>query len=838
MEKLISELKTLLLRNSPILFTGSGFSKFAKTKDGKDLPDGQSLKDKLLTSLLKLEPKSTDYKELMNSTLSDICDYCIQERTPLHLTDLLLEIYSSCKPANFHKSFTKYQWKKIYTTNIDDVLENSFDPNKLNVQNLNRPKVTESMGRIEYLKLHGCVRNPSAGFVFSSRDYIDSMMKSRDYRFNQFGQDIQFEDFVFVGTDNNEINLDYYLQLYESSIGSSSKGRLIFINPYPSLIFKAKVKKIGGKLIEWTTEQFGDFLEKEILNTSTPMKKIESDIDGFYILNNKVANFSKIKDYHSDLYLGYEPKWLDIYFDWDFINEKIQTSFDAYRYYLERHSISKSVYCLVGKSLIGKSVYLKRLSHTLYQDDFEVIEFRGKRFDVFSLVKYAQESPKQKFCLCIDNASYYYGTFRQLMSRFPKQKTLIIITSSRPFFHSRKVYNLMTGDFQEHYIDYKLEDVFANTIESKLEEKGFLGELRKYEKSERIDKIKANNDISSVLFSITYGRGFYRRFNENIKTRFNHLDAGKEILVMLSIFHQLDLGYLPLELITLIYQTQTKMALKEVDDFSKSNEYNGIELRNTFLAKSILGRVPKTQIINNIKEILVTISPQVTEGLHSYWNEMHATLIKEKLLRKRLGLTTNEIKNLLFGIQQYYSDNYNYWIQVGIAEQMENDFDKALNHFKQAESLSPNSYMVKNAIARNFLKQANSQKDHNYAQPYFEEGEKLIQQLIENREEFQVKAFSTHCYLYEKINYLRKFKIAPSNTELKRLFNLLTNIIEKTPEDGMARHISNHFYNYLKENNRTNIINIRFHDLSKLKTLFEHYNIDIDAIFEDFEIDE
>ncbi len=193
---------------------------------------------------------------------------------------------------------------------------------------------------------------------------------------------------------------------------------------------------------------------------------------------------------------------------------------------------------------------------------------------------------------------------------------------------------------------------------------------------------------------------------------------------------------------------------------------------------------------------------------------------------------------MFFDIQNYYNDNYNYWIQLGISEQIDYEYEKALNHFKQAEALYPDSYMVRNAIARNFLKQANYTENLVNAKPYFEEGENLILSLINEREEFQVKAFSTHCYLYEKINYLDKFGIVPLDQELKDMLKLLKTILDKDTEDGMAKHISNKFFNYLKKKNKTNIIDVSFYDLSSLKIMFEQYDIDIESMFEDFELED
>jgi hypothetical protein len=68
--------------------------------------------------------------------------------------------------------------------------------------------------------------------------------------------------------------------------------------------------------------------------------------------------------------------------------------------------------------------------------------------------------------------------------------------------------------------------------------------------------------------------------------------------------------------------------------------------------------------------------------------------------------------------------------------------------------------MVENAIARNFLKQGNYSDVYLMAIEYFSEGESLMRSLIANRDEFQVKAFSTHSYLNEKIYFLKKIKLS------------------------------------------------------------------------------
>lgn len=829
----INLLKRILIYESPILFTGAGFSLGGRRCDNEIIYSGKELKEEIIVNLLKYEKGSSEYEELKGASLTDVSEMC-KSFSPNRLEDYLTEVFSNCFPAPFHEIICKYKWKKIYTTNIDDLIENTIPPAKIIVQNLNRPKTSNFTNKIEYIKLHGCVKNPSMGYVFSGKDYVDSMLNSRDYRFNSFGQDIQYEHFIFIGTDYNEVNLDYYLKLYENSYSQTTKGQLFFINPNKSIIFNNKIKRIGGHVLPWTTEQFSEFLNDNILKQNIDVKPIS--IYGFYNYNDGVEKLKKYSNYRSNLYLGNFPTWLDIYHNWDFRSNTIEKDFNTYYNHLLSKNIKHSMYCIVGKSMSGKSVYLKRLGSLLYQEGFQILEFRGKTFDYMSIIMLCKDRHIDKLCLIVDNASYYYGALRSLLRSFPANQQLIILTASRPYFHNRKKYNIITEDYFEYNIVNEIDEDFATEIEKKLYDKGYLGTLKNFNTDERIRKIKSSNDVASVLFNITYGKGFYARFKSDLNSRFNNLEVGKDLLVYISIFQALDLSYFPLEIVTLIFNDITKDALNEIDDFIKYNENNGVSIRNTFLSKLVLQQVRHNKLLELIKEILIHISPQVTENLHTYWNEIEATLMKEKLLRKRLGLKTSSIKNMLFEIQSYYNDNYNYWIQVGISEQMDNEFEKALNHFQQAEALNPNSYMVKNAIARNFLKQANSCKIIGSAKPYFEEGERRMLELIKEREEFQVKAYSTHCYLYEKINYFENFNIVPNDDDLKKMYDLLETIIEKTPEDGMSKHISNKFFNFLKKINKTYILNIKFYDLSVLKLMFEKYDIDTD-IFEDFEID-
>ncbi|MBS1928221.1 MAG: SIR2 family protein [Bacteroidetes bacterium] len=835
----LEKLKSTLLHDSPILFLGAGFSLGGKTKSGRDIPKANELKEIILTEFLKLSKSSSEYGELTNYPLSQVCQYCSNKQSPHYLIDFLTDFFSNTRPAPFHTKLTSYYWKKIYSTNIDDLVEKVFEHNQkdLVVQQYVRKFTHKKDSATEYYKLHGSVNNPSEGYVFSTDEYVDSMVHSKDFRFSSLSSDMHSENFIFVGSNFDEINLDYYLRLYENTGYASTRGKLYFINPAPSILLKSKIERVQGILLEWTTEQFLEFLES-FSSTKTSISKydLEKDITklGYINIDFIKDSFKNTQNYDSQLYLGYEPCWEDIFAEWDFIDNRITQQLNKF---LKTSANQKSaVLSIYGKPYIGKSVFIRRIGNELRKEGYETYHFEGRNFNYYPFLQFMRNSNNFNFAIVMDNASYYYGPLKQLMKLIPNGKKLIVVTSSRPFFHFKWRYNFVGEFFFEYLIDPTISSEYAKNIVLRLEEKGYLGELKNLKTvEERVSVVTSNNDLMSLLFSLTFGKGFIKRLNKDLQPHLEKDDSTRDLLLSLAIFNKIELPHFPIELVSHLTNGRAKEYMKKVDAFTKTTSQNSLQLRSGFFTTNIFRSVAKKKIILMVEDMLVVIASQVDDKNHSYWNEIHASLTKEKTLRKVLSLNSHEIKQLLYRIRNYYSDNFNFWIQLGIAEQREKDFEKALNHFKQAEALRPTSYMVQNAIGRNFLKQANSLDNIVIAKKYFQEGEKILINLIENREEFQARAFSTHCYLYEKILFVEKFHIQLTNDEIVKMGEYLKRITDKDENDIMAKHINNVFIRFLKKTNKLNLIKLNFQDLSKLKALFTEYNVSFDELLDDIE---
>lgn len=85
------KLDSVLLNESPILFLGAGFSLGGLLKNGNPVPTGNGLKEHLISSYLKLQPKDTEYSQLLNYNLDKVCEYIETIESKKKISDYLLD---------------------------------------------------------------------------------------------------------------------------------------------------------------------------------------------------------------------------------------------------------------------------------------------------------------------------------------------------------------------------------------------------------------------------------------------------------------------------------------------------------------------------------------------------------------------------------------------------------------------------------------------------------------------------------------------------------------------------------------------------------------------------
>lgn len=103
-----------ILDGQAVLFAGAGFSYGAKNGQG-NVPSADMLKKSLLLDM--------GMDENSEHGLETIADFYKKKKTARGLVAKLKEQYNILQIAEHHKKIMDLPWKRIYTTNYDQVVE-------------------------------------------------------------------------------------------------------------------------------------------------------------------------------------------------------------------------------------------------------------------------------------------------------------------------------------------------------------------------------------------------------------------------------------------------------------------------------------------------------------------------------------------------------------------------------------------------------------------------------------------------------------------------------------------------------------------------------------------
>ena len=777
-------IKEMLVKKAPVLFLGAGFTRDCRKKDGTNLPTGNELRQRLFDTFIKNE-LGEDANEISKYDLREICGVIADDMGKKdELYNFIKEQVNDAEPAKYHKYLSKYPWKKIYTVNVDCVVEKIYKRQRIPyvVQNSRIKKLKKSES-IEIIKLHGSADDLTEPMIFSKKDYTNLISGSLTYKLMDLLLEIQNDDFIFVGASLDEPDIDFYLSKYENAGYKLAQGQIICIEPYPSYKIQSRIKNLGGTVIKATAEDFLKYVNE-----------INYDPGEYEMCSRRLAisgihRFREIMDtlkpglYESSLYQGYESEWRDLRDEWIFSSpdfNELQKKIKSAEY---SHG---GVYCLAlyGKSFTGKGCILKSLSMYLDRNGFDVLIYKGKEFDEESLLDYVEHGSNEKYALIINKASYYYRNIEALFKKELGAKKLLIITTSREFQHERKKYYLEGNAYESYEIKGDISREYAEMIHSTLVKKGGQGHISQ-DKKVGIPEIQREKNLINLFSKITFGEGFKERLDDDVKNIFGS-DQLIELYTELAIFDKADIEYLPKEIINGRYRlafTRNEFKMDEesdryVVDYVSSTS-NGLSIKNSLLTTIILSNVSKEQKKKQIIESLKRISEYVQENAHDYWKMIFENLSKyDWLVKGELGLGKEDVLEILYSIKENYRDISYYWLQLGIAEQCRKDFDKANAHLATAHRIRPHAYQIQHAVARNYLKWANAKANEPEAQALFDKGKSLMQELINSPEYYKKKArsYAIHCYLNETVKYMETTQVIPTRREVEGWVNMLESI--------------------------------------------------------------
>lgn len=832
--------EVLLSENAPILFLGAGFSYGSKNK--ANALDGKGLKQCIYEEMIVNRICVEDIEEVKTYDLRKLCDEVYSlDGGKEKLYNFLKEMFENTVPASFHNNLIKYPWRDIYTVNIDDLVENIYANNDIHIVVQNKQGLEVNNAETQLFKLHGCVRCIEEGLFFSDEEYRELMVRTLDAKLNKLMSDFQKDSIIMVGTSLDEPDIMYYLKKYENAHCKYRNNKLIIIDNKPTHYLQEIAKKLDAILIKASAEEFLNYLDElDYKPDELEKARIELSYNGVYLVD-KIKKLFK-SPYESKLYEGYFCKWQDVFEGWTFEDNNYQKACCMLDELINKET-RVDCFSIYGSYFTGKTCLLKLLACYLSNKGYDVLEYKGRSLNVDAVLNYIKKSTGEKFCLVIDNASFYYQQIEKLYTKAINGKKIVVLTASRTYYHLKKKYYLEGNSFLEFKQMDKMNREKSIVVRDKLAEKKHLSYMSSFSNEMQIKEISGQTTIANLIVKLTYGN-IATKNRKGLSDSFNGLlPLEQRLLTELAIFDIADVEVYPRELFYERYGRQIVLdedistSVTRIVDYVRMDE-NELSLRNAIVENVIIEK-KLVNIEECIIDILKHVSRRVSEKKNDIWYIIFQGLLKEDVLINKLKLKDSEIKKIYFSLKEEYGSISYYWLQLGLYMQKLDDYVSAYNYLEQSSSIRPNSYKILHAIARNYLRHANHINNYEEAILLFLEGEKRILKLIDSKEYYKEKAkpFSVNSYILEKVRFCLNYKVCPKDKELKYMNKIINDVGKMSLSDPYMEKVYFAFYNLLDKNDKLAILDIDLNSpymkyIGKHNTLCEK-DFEYESIVED-----
>ena len=672
------------LKGNCFLFLGAGFSYEAKNAAGERFPSA----DKLATQL----QDKLDYDEERPQLKQASEDY-IDEFGKEALFKIISDTFRVKSTNVDYSVLTKMKWRRFYTTNYDDLIEQTFRQKKINIHSLliNDEPSLMIPGEISCIHLNGFVEKMELSkfdseFKLTETSYLTQMFTNSKWK-TVFNADLRECDRVFfIGYSLYDLDIEKILVE-----NPDINRKCVFITEEkPSLSLQKKLSKYGN-ILKIGVAGFLNGLENSIDVWGDV--KSEFRYENVHRYDSVIPDSSvTTKDIISLFLYGSEKQ--------SAIKDSILSGNS--NYYIFRRKIKdldhdlKRYSCVVvhsklanGKSMfcLGAMEYLTSLGYTVFSLN------NSKDITSAEIENLKQE---KRPVLIIENYHRYIPTL-QLLGAINTDNIKIILTC-RTELQEIYVENLddlgwSSFELDVNYLTKEELTVLINIMGSN----GLFGERSNLNEKQKFNYLTKNcrREISLILADILKAPQITERINE-LLSKVRKDSELEECLLACSIA-----SYLGYEFDSIDIQTLTSARgidkVKYLKDETTSqilekNSQGLVVLKNPVLAKHILAVKVETNP-NEFLKFLVEFYGKLNQ-YSSYERKYHD-------LMKDINIFSNQLKlfgekncftiNNFYDRVRLYSDNsrnHHFWLQFAIAKLSIKEYDDAKTYIETTISLA------------------------------------------------------------------------------------------------------------------------------------------------------
>ncbi|MGY6275617.1 P-loop NTPase [Methylomonas sp. MgM2] len=461
------------------LLLGSGISLDSNDRNGVPLKSAKKLTEDLC-KIKNLDPGTRLQRVSILLDTKEIDKYLTQP-------------YLACRPGETVKRLTSYVWRSIYTFNIDDAIEAAYESTerpKQTIDSLNYDTLFKTQPNKSYLSvvhLHGYVREPEKGYVFSTLQY-GKVTRGMCAWMHVLSELIASEPFIISGTSLDEPDLEYYLAGRTPTSGRANRGPSFLVEPYPNKLTEAICEQHGLILVTSTLSEFLRWLSEQFGSAPTVAQLTVPSLDGIFRAKpipadqiNFFTYFELVKtavpnpdgDVPS-FYFGKAAKWSDYESSIDVPSEDERVISAKARNWLSGSNIAAKIININAETGSGKTTIIRRIGYDLAKDGFIVLCLNPSSAidpenasNLISLIN-------RPVAIIIDDLADHAPTIRSMVLSVRLQKPMVIISADR--YYRKDHLDRIIGDLNIEYFDISAwsKDMFEQLIE-KLHRVGLLG---------------------------------------------------------------------------------------------------------------------------------------------------------------------------------------------------------------------------------------------------------------------------------------------------------------------------------------------------------------------------
>ncbi|MDE8164725.1 SIR2 family protein [Erysipelothrix rhusiopathiae] len=790
------DLVSKLRMGNTLLFVGAGFNAGLKNINGSNFPFMRDL-EMPIKNILGAE--SVEYL----SDIGDLVDEIIARDKERELISFLKKEFTYDGVESFHQAIAKVNWKSIYSTNYDDVVEMLYKKENQYARSVTvSDKMSRTIDDLSIVHLNGSINKLNPGtlneeFKLSDISYL-RMEKFLDSNWiNKLRSDIESAScIVFLG-----VSFNYDIDIKRILVSSEEvKSKVFFINK------KLKDLEISehlyhkqhriGNVVNIGIEGFCSILEDniELINNNTT----DIPYSDFVKYSMSDTSYTEVHSTNIRELLKYGDLDLDV----------LKSSMNSQNYTLKRYEeidiiekINKKIgSCFVISSNMsnGKTLMATRLGFEL-----------SKKYEVYKLVKESKTlsreieqivRSKNKKIIIVEDYTFYTHIL-SIFSSYINDETndMFFILTSRSALNDNMVntVNQYLGIPGEKIFEYEIDNIHIDDKDDLiniLNAANYLdGYNNKYDRKRAISN-RFENQFRNILISVVKSPKFIKDTQEIYLSISENNDV-KSLIICASICKVIGMplhfnDYLKiLDLSGIPAGIKKDPNLRIFLDFDESS----ITSKSAIFSEFILNNCAKPEeVIDMIYEMLANSENCIEEKT--------VTMIKRQLIsisnisvlmkgfdkkyREYVLEYYNKIKTLEFNENNVY-----FWIQFSMACMDIEDFERANHNLEVAERIEnknkdkysgyTDNYQItvqrQRFLIENAIKNGSQEpfkvftKTYHNLMPLVQYGtySKLIQKHL------VFKQLSLYEKLYEKY----KSEITPN--ESKELFDMIKTILEE-----------------------------------------------------------